>query len=666
MFDRVFASLFDPAGLTPHGFCLLWQPGLLWSYAISDAGIGIAYFTIPMALALFARKRHDLVFKPVFWLFAAFILLCGTTHWLDVLTLWVPAYTVEAVVKAATTIISLVTAVVLWRLLPKALALPSSQQWKAANLALTRSESRHRASFEQSPIPVYVVDSNDIITTVSDSWLILLGYDRLNIIGRHINYFRAEISNIITEENRCQLMKEGQLLDQERDFLRHDGSVVPALVSARVDQQSDAVSVVCVLIDITAKRQTEKALRASEEHLRQSQKMEAVGQLTGGIAHDFNNTLQGIEGCLDLIDRRIAQGRSNEVERYVGAARQSVERAAKLTHRMLAFARRQSLQPSSVEPDTLMRDMSELIRRTIGPAVRLELTLHDGIWFALCDANQLENSLLNLAINARDAMPDGGTLTIATWDRRLTGAELSDQVGNSPGDYIEIAVTDTGTGIDPNVLPRVFEPFFTTKPIGQGTGLGLSQVYGFVQQSGGMLRIESEPGQGTTVRLYLPRDLTADPAPSDHASEAQVITGAFETPDCKPAHVIGKSVLLVDDEEGVRSRIAEALLDMGCQVLEAEDGPAGLEVLRSPAPIDLLLTDVGLPGLNGRQLAEAARSLRPGLPILLITGYAGTMLEDMTMAPGMLIMHKPFELNALCDQVIALTRLERRETLNPL
>ncbi len=666
MLDRVFTSLFDPAGLTPHGFCLLWQPGLIWSYAISDAGIGTAYFSIPMALALFARKRQDLVFKPLLWLFAAFILLCGTTHWLDVLTLWVPAYKTEAVIKAATAIISLVTAVVLWRLLPQALAIPSSQQWKTANLALARSEARHRASFEQSPIPVYIVDSNDVLTAVSDSWLSLLGYNRLDVIGRHIHHFRAETSKIFTDEDRYKLMREGKLLDQERDFVRHDGSVVTALVSARVDQQSDAVYVVCVLIDITARRQTEKALRASEEHLRQSQKMEAVGQLTGGIAHDFNNMLQGIEGCLELIDRRIAQGRVNEVERYVGAARQSVERAAKLTHRMLAFARRQSLQPSSVEPDTLMRDMSELIRRTIGPAVRLELMLHDGIWFALCDANQLENSLLNLAINARDAMPNGGTLTITTWDRRLTEADLSDLVGKSPGDYIEIAVTDTGTGIDSKVLPRVFEPFFTTKPIGQRTGLGLSQVYGFVQQSGGMLRIESEPGQGTTVRLYLPRDLTAAPAPSDHVSDAQVTTGASETPDCKPAHVTGKSVLLVDDEEGVRSRIAEVLLELGFQVLEAEDGPAGLEVLRSSASIDLLLTDVGLPGLNGRQLADAARSLRPGLPILLVTGYAGAMLEDMTMPPGMLIMHKPFQLKALCDQVIASTGLERHEASNSL
>ncbi|MDP9095886.1 MAG: PAS domain S-box protein, partial [Pseudomonadota bacterium] len=466
MLDRLIATLADPQGLTPHGFCLLWQPSLLWAYAISDAGIGLAYFSIPIVLGVFARKRKDLIFKPVFWLFAAFIMLCGATHWLDVLTLWIPAYTLEAVVKAITAIVSITTAVILWHLLPKALAIPSSHQLLAANLALARSEARHRASFEQSPIPVYIVDANDFITAVSDTWLTLLGYEKPAVIGRCIRDFVSQTSDVLQDEERRILVDEGQLLDQERDFVRRDGTVVHALVSARVDQQSEDFSVVCVMVDVTAKRQTEKALRASEEHLRQSQKMEAVGQLTGGIAHDFNNMLQGIGGCLDLIDRRIEQGRIGETGPYVAAARQSVERAAKLTQRMLAFARRQSLKPAPVEPDALMRGMADLIRRTIGPAIQLKLNLHDGVWCALCDANQLENSVLNLAINARDAMPGGGTLTISTWDRRLTAADLTDQAGHSPGDYVEIAVTDNGVGMKANILPRVFEPFFTTKPIG--------------------------------------------------------------------------------------------------------------------------------------------------------------------------------------------------------
>jgi PAS domain S-box-containing protein len=652
MFYRLIASFVDPSGLTPHGFCLLWEPALVWTYAISDAGIGIAYFTIPAILAVFAQRRKDLVFRPVFWLFAAFILLCGTSHWLDVLTLWVPAYPIEAVVKATTAVVSLVTAYVSWRLLPQALALPSSSQLQAANLEIARSEARHRASFEQSPIPVYVVDQNDVLTAVSDTWLHLLGYGRADVIGRCIRDFVSPISKTLLPQERRRLLDEGQLLDQEREFQRRDGTVVNALISARVDQQSADFAVVCILVDVTAKLQTEAALRISEEHLRQSQKMEAVGQLTGGIAHDFNNMLQSIGGALDLIDRRITQQRSDEIQKYVSAARKSVERAANLTYRMLAFARRQSLQPTSVEPDLLMKETAELIRRTIGPEVRLVLNLHDGVWCAMCDANQLENSLLNLAINARDAMPDGGTLTISTWDRRMTEADLTNQINPAPGDYIEIAVTDDGAGIDPNIQSRVFEPFFTTKPIGQGTGLGLSQVYGFVQQSGGMLRIESELGQGTTVRLYLPRDMNPEAATTEQPTRTQLPAAGVEALITASAQIVGKSILLVDDEEGVRSRIADALQEIGYQVLEAEDGAAGLDVLRSSARVDLLLTDVGLPSLNGRQLAEIARSLRPALPVIFITGYAGKMLEDLAMGPGMLVIRKPFDLETLCNHVM--------------
>ena len=380
----------------------------------------------------------------------------------------------------------------------------------------------------------------------------------------------------------------------------------------------------------------------AEATLRQSQKMEAVGQLTGGIAHDFNNMLQAIGGSLEMIQRRVDQGRGAEVGRYLDTARQTTTRAAGLTSRLLAFARQQTLHPRPVEPDEMVEGMAELIRRTVGPAIMLELRLGDGLWSVLCDPGQLENVLLNLAINARDAMPEGGMLTIATADVRLRHAEVADQEGATPGEYVEISVADTGMGMDEATKARAFEPFFTTKPIGQGTGMGLSQVYGFVRQSGGLVRLDSTLGQGTTVRLRLPRH---EPAQAEQAQPATA----------EPSGVgAGEAVILVEDEAGVRELAAERLRELGYTVLEAEDGPAALHLLRSTARADLLVTDVGLPGgLNGRQVADAARERWPDLPVLFITGYAGGALEGQ-LASGMVVIGKPFGLDVLATRVRAM------------
>jgi PAS domain S-box-containing protein len=650
MVDSIARWLFDPSGLTPHGFCLLWEPGLVWLHALSDLGIGIAYFTIPMALAVFARRRRDLVFRPLFWLFAAFILLCGTGHLFDVLTLWVPAYWADGLVKAATAIVSIITAVGLWWLLPDALAFPSPAQLRAANAALLESEARYRASFEQSPVPHHTLDGEGIITGVSHSWLAMLGYTHEQVIGRPIWEFFAPGTPSFRDIDWPRMMATGEVRDMERHFVRSDGTVLDTLVSARLEQRADPMLIVSVVIDITARRRAEAALQASEERLRQAQKMEAVGQLTGGIAHDFNNMLQGIAGSLELMERRIAQGRAEDAARFVGVARQSVTRAAGLTHRMLAFARRQALTPRPVEPDTLVRGMAELIRRTVGPGIELALRLHDGVWAARCDANQLESALLNLAINARDAMPDGGTLTIATADTVLTAADLSDQDGVAPGDYVEMAVSDTGIGMTPEVMARAFEPFFTTKKIGQGSGLGLSQIYGFARQSGGLVRLESQPGKGTTLRLYLPRHVAGPAESAETDAEAAM---APPSPPA-PAGVVQGTVLVVEDEAPIRGQIADSLREMGYTVLEAADGPAGLAAIESGERIDILVTDVGLPGMNGRQLSDAVRRTRPGLPVLLVTGYAGTALENMAHEPGIEVIFKPFALETLAARIVAM------------
>ena len=428
-----------------------------------------------------------------------------------------------------------------------------------------------------------------------------------------------------------------------------------------------------IIADVTARKAAEEALRRSNEALearvaertralseananlvaeaaererieaalRQSHKMEAVGQLTGGIAHDFNNMLQAIGGSLELMIRRVEQGRPADAARLVSNAQTTVERAAALTHRLLAFARRQTLEPRPVEPDNLIRGLFELVQRTVGPGMAVEMRPRDGIWTVLCDPNQLENVLLNLAINARDAMPDGGTLSIGTRDVRLSADDMVGQDWMWPGDYVEIAVADTGTGMDEATRTRAFEPFFTTKPIGQGTGLGLSQLYGFAKQSGGAVRLNSAPGRGTTVQLYLPRHAPVQVDETPPASEAELEGAAA-----------GAVVLLVEDEDQVRHVAAETLRDLGYQVLEAPTGPAALEMLQDRRHrLDALVTDVGLPGgLNGRQVAEAARLERPGLPVLFITGYAGSALKDQ-LAPGMAVIGKPFTLGALAAKI---------------
>ena len=575
MRDLTPAWLFEPTGLTPHGFCLLWDPWLIWTDTTADIAIGLAYFSIPVALLRFAQRRRDLAYRPVFLLFATFILLCGATHFLGVVTLWAPAYGLEALTKAATAIVSVITAVALWWLMPHALALPSPAQYEAANTQLRESEALYRARFEHSPIPLYTMDSQDVLTGVSDSWLTLLGYTRQEVIGRPVSDFWAPGDRSTLDTDRARLWAAGEVRDLERRFLTRDGAVIEAIISSRLEQRGGLSWVLSALTDVTSRRQTEAALRASEERLHQAQKMEAVGQLTGGIAHDFNNMLQGIGGSLELMDRRIAQGRTQDLERYIAAARQAVERAAGLTHRMLAFARRQSLQPRAVEPDALVRGMEALIRSTLGPEIRLDLRLRDGVWAAMCDPNQLESALLNIAINARDAMPEGGTLTITTVDRHLTERDVADQDGVMAGDYVEMIVTDTGSGMPDDILARAFEPFFTTKPLGQGTGLGLSQIYGFVQQSGGFVRLESKPGSGTTVRLLLPRH-----APTDVSQDSGAKAGASATAVCPSAAtppLARGTVLVVDDERDVRDLITEALKDLGCQVRQAVDGPAGTE-----------------------------------------------------------------------------------------
>ncbi|WP_443026466.1 ATP-binding protein [Sphingomonas sp. HMP9] len=388
-------------------------------------------------------------------------------------------------------------------------------------------------------------------------------------------------------------------------------------------------------------RDRTQELIEAQEALRQAQKMEAVGQLTGGIAHDFNNLLQGIIGSLEIVQRRVAQGRVSELDRFITGATTAANRAASLTHRLLAFSRRQPLDPRPVKVNPLVASLEDLLRRTTGERIELEMVLAAGLWTTLCDPNQLENSLLNLVINARDAMPHGGKLTIETCNAHLDDHFAASQRDVRPGHYVCICVSDTGTGMSADTIAKAFEPFFTTKPIGQGTGLGLSMIYGFARQSEGYARIYSEVGQGTTIKLYLPRhyaeaeqDVALPGLTQDHGTNA------------------GETVLVVEDDGVVRSLIVDVLAELGYQAVEAHDGPAGLERLRTMERIDLLVTDIGLPGLNGRQVADAGRALRPGLRVLFMTGYAENAASASGfLEPGMSMITKPFAMEALATQI---------------
>lgn len=429
--------------------------------------------------------------------------------------------------------------------------------------------------------------------------------------------------------------------------LRFPGVLIDVEERRNVEAERDrATAALRALNDTLEQRVSARTaeLMQAEEKLRQSQKMEAVGQLTGGLAHDFNNLLAGICASLELVDKRISQGRLQDIGKYMEIAQDAAKRAAALTHRLLAFSRRQTLDPRPTEVNALIAGMSELIQRTVGPSIRLKTVIAADLWPALVDASQLENALLNLCINARDAMPDGGRIIVETANRTLD-AEAARALDMPAGQYLCLCVTDTGTGMSADVIAKAFDPFFTTKPLGQGTGLGLSMIYGFTKQSGGQVRVQSQVGQGTEMCIYLPRYRGATQHNHDDAQSTS-------TPFAKAS----ETILIVDDEPSVRMLLKDILNDLGFSLLEAADSVEGLEVLRSGAKIDLLITDVGLPGgMNGRQMADAGREIRPQLKTLFITGYAeNSVIGSNQLGPGMQVLTKPFAVDTLVSRVSGL------------
>jgi signal transduction histidine kinase len=514
-----FRRLLDTNFLAPHGYCFLWRPELLWTHVIADATIGVSYMTIPVVLAVIMLRRKDIPFSWMVWCFATFILACGMTHFMMIVTLWLPYYGVEALVKVVAAAASVATAILLWRLIPLAVSAPTPARLREVN-------------------------------------------ERLEV---------------------------GIL---ERDH------AIAELKRERAERQK------------------------TEATLLQAQKMEALGQLTGGLAHDFNNLLQAVQGSLELINKRAADPVS--VKRLAEGGLGATQRGAQLTAKLLAFARNKQLQADDFAVDAMIAEMREILVRSSGSAVDLRFDLADEDLVVHSDRTQAEVGLLNLVNNARQATPTGGKVVVGA--RRYQAP--ADEADLKAGSYARIAVADTGSGMDPEVARKAFDPFFTTKPVGEGTGLGLSQVYGFATQSGGTARIESTPGVGTTVSLFIPLVASSDAAkhPSDTAFDVAL-----------PA----ATVLLVDDDDHVRETASEMLGELGLEVVKARSGPEALD-LALPGQVSVAVLDYAMPGMTGAELAKHLRARWPGLPVVFVTGYSDVGELLTSTGEREIVLRKPY------------------------
>jgi signal transduction histidine kinase len=653
-------TLFSSERFMPHGMCLLWEPGLLGLHALSDAIIALAYFTIPLALLYFARRRADLAYPWVFGLFALFILGCGATHVMGIWVLWRPDYGVDGLVKAVTAVASIGTAFAIWQIMPAALALPGTGALRAevdrqtaalsaSNRALAESEERAarahallQDAVESLPAAFVLFDRDErLITCNSLHRALIPGADRVLVPGTSLETmvrYAADQQVILDSQER----KEQWIQERLAQLRRGDADIEQSWADGRrfhlIERHTSEGGLVSIRLDVTQQRQL-------DEQLRQAQKMEAVGQLTGGVAHDFNNLLTVISGNLEMLAEEAAGNESTA--RKVAAAARAAERGAALTQRLLTFARRQSLHPRTVDLNALVSGMEDLLHRSLGEAVELQLSLDHGVWPTRVDPAQVENALLNLALNARDAMPRGGKLTVETGNRHLDADYAAREPEVVPGDYVMLAVSDSGAGMSAEVLERAFEPFFTTKQPGQGTGLGLSTVYGFAKQSGGHVKIYSEPGLGTTVRLYLRRAGVAGATTAAPAAE-ETVPGGREL------------VLVVEDDPDVRALAVSLVSGLGYRVLEAADGPSALALLKRHADIDLLFTDMVMPGgLSGGDLARAARALNPRLATVFTSGYTeAAIFRAGEVEPGLELLSKPYRRQGLAHAIR--TALDRR------
>ena len=635
----------------PHGYCFGWKPDILWLHVTSDGLIALSYFLIPFTLIYLVRARRDFDFRWMAALFGAFILSCGATHVFGIVVLWHPVYRLEGVVKAVTALASMPTAILLIWLAPKAIALPSPRQLQAANeevlrlnrglearveertAELAEAEHRYRQLFEMNPLPMWVREPNGgRFLAVNRAATELYGYSEAEFLAMTVN-------QLVLSGNTPPDPEEGKPVLQRH--ARKSGAPIFAEVRFRQMRFGSEQAWLALSTDITERK-------VLEEQLRHSQKMEAIGRLAGGIAHDFNNLLTVILGYATAAQRKLDA--ADPVGRSIREVQRAAEHAAALTGQLLAFSRKQVTQPRILDLNAEVRGMTDILHRLLGEDIQLSVRTDGEPCLVEADAGQLSQIILNLAVNARDAMPQGGRLTIETGSVWREPEDAGDGNVRPAGRYCRLSVSDTGLGIDPEIQPHIFEPFFTTKDPGTGTGLGLSTVYGIVVQHNGWIDVQSEPGHGTTFRIYCPAVASTlqEPAP----------TAAAE-----PGNRETATILLVEDQAALRLLAEDLLIEAGHRVLPAANGRAALELAeRHNGPIDMLVTDVVMPEMNGPDLAEQLALQRPGLVVLYVSGYTDHALLDRgAVASAAGFLHKPFPPDALPAKVEELLRSRSRQ-----
>ncbi|HUA19989.1 MAG TPA: ATP-binding protein [Bryobacteraceae bacterium] len=670
-----FRQLFE-SDFMPHGFCFGWRPDILWLHVSSDAVTALSYYMIPVMLVALVRARRDLAYHWMFTLFGVFILSCGTTHWLAILTLWHPVYRLEGVVKAITALASLPTAIILVGLVPKAIALPSPAQLRAANEKLVReiaerrkaqdevsrlndeleqrvaertrdlersnqmlreanerladAEARYRLLFEHNPLPMWVRDpASARFLAVNQAAAEVYGYSR--------DEFLAMTAHRLAGGAELPARLDGLPQPVLEQHFRKNGPSIYAEVRFREIQFNSAPAWLVLATDVTERK-------LLEEQLRHSQKMEAVGRLAGGIAHDFNNLLTVILGYTDVAQRRLAA--EDPLQRTLSEIQRSAEYAATLTAQLLAFSRKQVHVQHVLDLSAVVTAMRSMLVRVLGEDIDIAFIPPAAACPVRGDEGQLTQVLMNLAVNARDAMPDGGKLTIETRPVEREREDLGRHGVRPAGRYALLVVSDTGSGMDAETQAHLFEPFFTTKETGKGTGLGLSTVYGIVQQHGGWIDVYSEPGHGTTFKIYLPE---AGPVPEPVAPTP----AAAHLPPAPSA-----TILLVEDQAPLRLLAEDMLSEAGHTVLAAGNGRAALALAEQHAgSIDLLVTDVVMPEMNGPELADRLAQSRPDMMVLYISGYTDhALLHRGALETGTAFLQKPFLPQALLAKVEELLR----------
>mgnify|MGYP001942575234 CR=1 FL=1 len=639
----------------PHGTCFLWYPEILYTQAISDVLTGLAYYSVAIGLIYFVTQREDIPFKWFFIPFGTLVFAaCGTVHFLGAWTLWTPDFGIQTVFKVITAIVSVSIGVMLWPLMPRIIALPSPRQFAAAKLeladaklqtaeeAVIESEQRFRDFAENGADWFWEMGSDLRFTYIAGNMEKILGLKKKQLIGKS----RAEVN----DENKLRHSAEWKdhestlknrlpFSDFKYNWNRPDGDNRFISISGkpRYDENNDFIGYRGVGRDLTEQNQL-------EEQMRRAQRMEAVGQLTGGIAHDFNNILGLIQGNLELIDEMSSE--NPEIQKRLEKIQHGVIRGADVTRKLLGFSRQNAHEVQLTDANELVLNLKDLIAKSLTASIDIKTDLKENLWAVELDAGDLENALLNLALNARDAMPEGGVLKIKTENTKLGAEFLSAETDGQPGDFVLISVSDNGIGMDELTQTKVLQPFFTTKEPGKGTGLGLSMVYGFMQRTSGVLKIHSEPGNGTTFQLYLPRSVTEEDEIDDGSDiESELPTGS-------------EKVLIVDDEEGLREIAEFHLTKLGYDTILAQDGMNALEVLEKNPDIDLLFSDIVMPqGMDGYQLSEAARDMHPNLKILLTSGFS-KIREEKLKGDNIFfseltknILDKPYEFHDLAISV---------------